>query len=159
MPPRRAARNEPAFLALEREVRGLFHQLRAAAEAIHAPHDALPIPLRGVLESLHRDGPTTVPALARARPVSRQYVQTIVNALLDEGLVETRDNPGHRRSSLVALTASGRRRFEAIQARERRIVARLELGATDAELREAARVLRAVRRALARRRPPREPRG
>lgn len=156
VPPRRAAPDEPAFESLGREVRGLFHQLRAAAEGIHAEHGGLPVAQRAVLESLHRDGPTSVPALARARPVSRQHIQVLVNALLAEGLVETTPNPGHRRSPLVALTRAGAKRFSEMRARERRALARLELGASEAELRTATRVLQAVRVALARRWPSRE---
>jgi DNA-binding MarR family transcriptional regulator len=146
---------ESAFDQLGREVRGLFHQLRAAAETIHADHDALPIAQRAILESLHRDGPATVPALARARPVSRQHVQILVNALAGVGLVETRPNPGHRRSPLVALTPAGRRRFVSMRARERRAVGAQRLPVTDAEMRAAANVLRALRAHLAGALPPR----
>jgi len=52
---------------------------------------------RGVLRSLARLGPQTVPQMAGARPVSRQHIQTIVNALAADGLVETIDNPAHKR--------------------------------------------------------------
>jgi DNA-binding MarR family transcriptional regulator len=144
------APDEPAFDALGREVRRLFHQLRASAEAIHEEQGSLPIAQRAVLESLHRDGAATVPALARARPVSRQHIQALVNALREAGLVETRPNPAHRRSPLVALTPAGRRRFLAMRARERRALATRRLPASDAEMRGAARVLRALRGHLAR---------
>ena len=117
-----AAPPDSAFDDLGLEVRRLFNQLRAAAETIHADHEALPIAQRAILESLHRDGPATVPALARARPVSRQHVQILVNALAGAGLVETRPNPGHRRSPFVALTPAGRRLFTAMRTRERRAV-------------------------------------
>jgi hypothetical protein len=36
---------------------------------------------RGVLKGLDRLGPQTVPQMARARPVSRQHIQTLVNRL------------------------------------------------------------------------------
>ena len=150
---KRPAPDEPAFELLGREVRGLFHQLRASAEAIHAAPAGLPIAQRAVLESLDREGPATVPALARARPVSRQHLQALVNAHLEAGLVETRLNPAHRRSALVALTPAGRRRFAAIRARERHALARRKLPASDIELREAARILRALREHLARKWP------
>lgn len=152
---RRGDPGEEAFEALGREVRGLFHQLRATGEAIHAAHDALPVSQRAVLESLHRDGPATVPALARARPVSRQHIQVLVNALLEAGLVEAAENPGHRRSPQIALTAAGRRRFEAMRARERRALAGQPLPVSAAELRSAARVLRVLRTHLAEAWPPR----
>ncbi len=152
---RRGSPGEEAFDALGREVRGLFHQLRATGEAIHAAHGGLPVSQRGVLESLYRDGPATVPALARARPVSRQHIQVLVNALLEAGLVETAENPGHRRSPQIALTVAGRRRFEAMRLRERRALEAQRLPVSAAELRAAARVLRALRTHLARALPPR----
>ena len=155
MPRRSEATDETPFDTLGREVRGLFHQLRATAEAIHEERGGLPVAQRAVLESLHRGGPATVPALARARPVSRQHIQVLVNALLEEGLVETLENPGHRRSPLVALTAAGRKRFEEMRARERRALAKPGLPVSDAEMRAAARVLRALREHLARAWPPR----
>ena len=56
--------------------------------------------------------------MARARPVSRQHIQVIVDRLLAQGLVELRDNPAHRKSSLVALTTKGRQMMKTITARE-----------------------------------------
>src|SRR3954464_3148661 len=88
---------ESAFDALTREVRLTFHQLKAAAEALHADPDGLGAAHRGVLESLHRDGAQSVPALARARPVSRQHIQVLANRLLELRLVETVQNPAHQR--------------------------------------------------------------
>lgn len=155
MPRRRDAPPEAPFDALGREVRGLFHQMKAAAEAIHEGRGGLPVAQRAVLESLCREGPATVPALARARPVSRQHIQVLVNALLAEGLAETRENPGHRRSPLVAATDEGRRRFAEMRAREGRALARQALPVSDAELRSATRVLRARREHLAHAWPPR----
>ncbi len=70
----------------------------------------------GVLRTLVREGPQTVPAIARARPVSRQHCQTIVNGLAAQGMVETLDNPRHRKSKLVRATDAGRARFEAMTA-------------------------------------------
>src|SRR5215203_1468558 len=113
------AKKTAAFERLAREVRLAFHELRAAAEALQHDPEGLTAGHRGVLESLTRDGPRTVPALARARPVSRQHIQVLVNRLLELGLVETRQNPAHERSSLVALTPAGARRFEAMHRRER----------------------------------------
>jgi len=66
----------------------------------------------GVLRSLVREGPQTVPEIARSRPVSRQHCQTIANALAAQGMVEFVDNPRHRKSKLVCATDAGRARFE-----------------------------------------------
>ena len=137
-----------AFVELVDETRGLFHRLRHTAEAIH--HDAaISAGQRAILESLQREGALTVPAMARARPVSRQHVQTLVNELLDRGYVELADNPAHKRSRLVRLTAAGREVVRAIERRERRIIDRLEAPVSAEEMRAAASVLRTLRDSLA----------
>lgn len=138
-----------AFECLAREVRLTFHALRAAAEALHDDADGLTPAHRGVLESLHRDGPRTVPALARARPVSRQHIQVLVNRLLELGLVETAANPTHERSSLIALTPAGAKRFEAMQRRERRAFGQAKLPVSETRMNETAETLRRLREFLA----------
>jgi DNA-binding MarR family transcriptional regulator len=68
----------------------------------------------GVLRSLRLEGPQTVPALARSRPVSRQHVQTLADAMAADGLVAYQPNPAHKRSQLVTLTAKGEQVYEAL---------------------------------------------
>jgi DNA-binding MarR family transcriptional regulator len=137
-----------SFEQLAREVRRMFHQLAATAEALHGSEDGLGVPHRGVLESLWRDGDQTVPALARARPVSRQHIQVLVNALLEHDLVENVPNPAHQRSPLIRLTPAGRARFEAM--RERELLAfRGKLPVTHSEIDQATAVLAKLRAYLA----------
>lgn len=69
----------------------------------------------GVLRSLVKEGPQTVPEMARTRPVSRQHCQTICNALEAQGLVEFVENPKHKRSKLVRPTKKGRDRFQSMK--------------------------------------------
>ena len=69
----------------------------------------------GVLHSLVAEGPQTVPQLARTRPVSRQHIQKIANELMEAGLIESVPNPAHRRSRLLAITASGRAEYERVR--------------------------------------------
>lgn len=68
----------------------------------------------GLLRSLKDHGPQTVPALARMRPVSRQHIQTLADAMAADGLVAFRPNPAHRRSPLVAMTPKGEQVYEAL---------------------------------------------
>lgn len=49
--------------------------------------------------------------LARNMGLNRQGVQRIVNEMRDDGLVELRPNPHHRRAHLVALTQRGEDAF------------------------------------------------
>ena len=131
------------------ETVALFHQLTHAAARIHrqGAHSAA---RRGVLRSLAAGGPQTVPSLARARPVSRQHIQMLVNALKHDRLVEVVPNPSHRRSSLIRLTRRGRTSIDAMARREQRVFGRIGLGVSDRRLRAAAGVLRHVRRSLER---------
>lgn len=105
-----------ALTRLIRELRTGYHRLTRLATALGADLGLTP-PQRAVLEGLAA-GPRTVPDLARERGVSRQHIQTLANALAEAGLVETADNPAHRRSPLYRLTAAGRARFDALVARE-----------------------------------------
>jgi DNA-binding MarR family transcriptional regulator len=138
---------DPAFDALVAETIALFHRLRAAAEQVHR-QGKLSGARRGVLRGLERLGPQTVPQMARARPVSRQHIQMLVNGLEAEGLVELANNPAHKRSRLVRLTARGRHLVDAMDRRERALLARFPVGMSESRLRGAASVLRFVREAL-----------
>jgi len=51
--------------------------------------------------------------LARNMGLNRQGVQRIVNEMREDGLVELRRNPHHRRAHLVALTNRGEEAFAA----------------------------------------------
>ncbi|MDX2380211.1 MAG: MarR family transcriptional regulator [Acidimicrobiia bacterium] len=134
-------------LTLMDEVRLLMHAAARFVEELHTDLD-VSTPERAVLEFLVRNGSTTVPDIARARGVSRQHIQTIVNGLLARSLVQTAINPAHRRSSLLVLTAGGSALIEEMLDRERLVMAdRLE-GITEASMTEAADVLAAVRSRL-----------
>lgn len=77
-----------------------------------------PVGVRAVLDQLRREGERTVPQMARAQGLSRQFVQRMVNDARAAGYVDLRDNPAHQRSSLVALTQPGREAIDAVTARE-----------------------------------------
>lgn len=134
----------PALVALFQETTALFHWLQAASEALHGP-GPWSEGLRSILCEIHRAGPQTVPQLARRRPASRQYVQTLVNRLLTEGYVELARNPGHRRSHLVRLTPRGVSFLEAMERREAELLERVPLHVSAEDVRAAAETLRAVR--------------
>lgn len=138
---------EHELQTLFRETTSLFHCLQVAAAAVHK-QDQLTASMRGVLLGLVERGPQTVPHMARLRPTSRQHIQVIVNRLLDAGLVSTVDNPDHRRSKLVRLTATGKRTVAAMQSREAALFARADIPVTAAEVASAAQTLRSVRATL-----------
>jgi len=126
------------------EVRMLFHTLKVAAEGLHAG-SRVTVPMRGVLEGLARLGPQTVPSMARARPVSRQHIQVIVNELLNQKLVETRENAAHKSSQLIALTPKGAECIQRMKEREQGVLMKCRMQVSEKDLTCAAQSLRAVR--------------
>jgi DNA-binding MarR family transcriptional regulator len=129
------------------ETRRLFHRLANAADRAHSDL-GLTASQRAVLEALSRDGPQTVPQIARAKGVSRQHIQTIANALAEAGLIAARDNPAHRRSPLLTLSLDGERCFQRVQAREQAILAQLAQRFRLADLETTAHTLQAASQLL-----------
>ena len=129
------------------ETRLLFNTLKLWAEGVH-PGSEITLPMRAVLELLLLEGAAPVPAMARARSVSRQHIQQQVDALVDKGLVERRENPAHRRSPLIGLSDKGRAWIQTMRSEELDALARLQSGVSDDAVSEAAQVLAAWRAAL-----------
>jgi DNA-binding MarR family transcriptional regulator len=126
------------------ETTALCHRLRAVAGDLHGA-DVPSAGRRGILRSLDSLSSQTVPQLARARPVSRQHVQMLVNGLLLDGLIVAGDNPAHRKSPLLQLTPQGKRQLEAMREREVRLLAKARLGLDEEQIDRAVDTLRAVR--------------
>jgi len=61
----------------------------------------------GLLRSLDERGDQTVAALARSRPVARQWIQRLANQLSRQGMLEFVDNPDHKRAKLMRITPAG----------------------------------------------------
>ena len=87
------------------------------------------------------DRPLTVPQIARRMGIPRQSVQASVNRLLADGLVETLDNPDHRRSPLIRPTELGEARYLALRRRQARWIDELAKGLEVEDLQTATRVL------------------
>ncbi len=135
-----------AFTDLVDEVRLLFHSMSRLVDVVHAGQ--VSAPGRAVLEYLVHNGDTTVPRIAEARGVSRQHIQAIVNELIDNELIVLRDNPAHRRSRLVALTAGGHAAISDMAQVERDLLAPVMATVTASALAEARTTLHTVRRGL-----------
>ena len=129
-----------AIETIARDIRRLFHLLKAVANALHADL-GISASMRAVLESLALNGPSTVPQIARARPVTRQHIQMIVDELLKARLVELRPNPAHKRSALVALTPAGESAFATMRRREAVLLDQLAVNLDRADTAAAIRVL------------------
>jgi DNA-binding MarR family transcriptional regulator len=117
------------LLVLAREAHAQWQALNARRSASRATTNAE----RGVLEILVRDGAQSVPAIARARLVSRQHIQTLVDDLIGKRLVELQPNPAHKTSPLVDVTMEGERAYTTAASGEADILDAIapELAKTD----------------------------
>ncbi len=87
------------------------------------------------------DRALTVPQIARRMGLTRQSVQASVNRLRNDGLIEAEQNPDHRRSPLIRLTALGTAKYERLHRRQVEWANALADGLAVSELATAASVL------------------
>jgi DNA-binding MarR family transcriptional regulator len=99
----------------------------------------------GVMRSLQLEGPQSVAQIARARPVARQAVQRMADALAAEGLIEWIDNPTHKRAKLARLTPAGEALLGSIQETLRSAAERIAARFDERTLNSTLRLIRAVR--------------
>lgn len=125
------------------EARALSNRLKQSVRSIH--RDDLPMGALAILQSLEQDASLTVPQIARHRSTSRQNVQIIVNGLASAGFVEFVENPAHKRSDLLRLTARGAKLLADAVTREAAFLARLLPHIAEAQVLSAAKLLRKLR--------------
>lgn len=126
-------------------------QLAQRLRALGKKHGAVTIwggGLWGLLRSLHQQGPQTVPMLARSRPVARQRVQRLANEMVEAGLVVFIDNPHHRRSKLLTLSAKGRATLAMLDARLVKLAGRLSGELPTRDISRALATLRSIARSI-----------
>jgi DNA-binding MarR family transcriptional regulator len=92
--------------------------------------------------------PQPVAWLARSMGLNRQGVQRLVNEMIEDGLVETRPNPHHRRAHHVVLTKRGRDAYEAAARLQAPWVTDLVKGLSCDEIATALRVAATLRARL-----------
>ncbi len=112
--------SEDSLQALIQEVQQLQQQLTAMADAVQRV-TGLSKSERRVIHLL-AEGPRTVPDLAQEQAVSRQFIQTVVNALAGRGLVTFKVNPRHKRSRLLVATHQGLDAWERARQHENRVM-------------------------------------
>ena len=96
----------------------------------------------GFMRSLALLGPLTVPRIARMRPTSRQRMQRLADELAAEGLVKFIDNPKHRRSKLVQLTAKGDARYRELNVRLLAIASTMGVALSESDIRKTTEIVR-----------------
>ena len=125
-------------------IRRLFRAL--ADRADRYLHDSgLSAADRAVLEFLYPDQALTVPAIARRYQVTRQHVQATANRLLDRDLLQTAENPRHKRSPLLRLSERGQHLFMRIRRREQQLLDELF---ADIQIADIATTRRTLQRLL-----------
>jgi DNA-binding MarR family transcriptional regulator len=107
------------------QVRRLFQRLRDMSEELLAG-TGINTSQRALLEFLHRQQPQTVPQIAREKSVSRQHIQSVANELLALKLISSTQNPDHKRSHHLRLTAKGKSLFETIRKKETVLIKHME---------------------------------
>lgn len=142
-PQTRAARLAEVYVALGPVYRRVARLVEQDEQV-----SGLSVGVRNVLDQLRRDGDRTVPQLARAQDLSRQYTQRMVDQAATDGLVELAPNPAHRRSRLVHLTPTGAAAITAVLERELSLLERVGGDLTAAELDGTLRVLHHMDQAL-----------
>jgi DNA-binding MarR family transcriptional regulator len=129
------------------EVNALAIRLRHPA-SLRGQADVLPAAVRAVLQILQRDGPLSVPSIARSKSTSRQNVQIIVNRLKAIGVVELSPNPAHKRSELVSITEAGASVLTKAEGLHASTVERLAAELSKAELVSCLESIQKLRGAL-----------
>ena len=142
-PQTRAARLAEVYVALGPVYRRVARLVEQDEQV-----SGLSVGVRNVLDQLRRDGDRTVPQLARAQDLSRQYTQRMVDQAATDGLVELAPNPAHRRSRLVRLTPAGTAAITSVIDRELSLLTRVGGDLTAAELDGTLRVLHHMDQAL-----------
>lgn len=128
---------------LANSIRRTYNRLRHATDQIHEKVE-LSAPKRTLLMDISREGPQTVPMLASLRYVSRQIIQTQVNELIELGLLATKNNPEHKRSSLIVLTGKARHLVKQMKQEEQRFLQEIGWLPERAELTKCLEVLDAI---------------
>ena len=123
------------------EVRLLYQSLVQIGEEIHEGSN-ISMGMRAVLEYLDRNGAATVPHMARARRVTRQRIQTLVNSLLEVYQVKSISNPASKRSPLITLSKTGKRTIRDMRRLEGK---NISVTISDGNLVQATRVLTQLR--------------
>ncbi|MEZ5709920.1 MAG: helix-turn-helix domain-containing protein [Blastomonas sp.] len=126
---------------LQGRLRGLFAGLDSAAGLSRMEMTVL----TAVAEA---ERAPTVPQIGRSLGHPRQVVQRAANTLIEAGLIDTRDNPDHKRAMLLVATDRGRAMKQAANAQAAEIAQGVMPWLDAGEVREAARLLERIRKGL-----------
>lgn len=129
------------------ETIALYHRIRWVSEQVYG-EEGRSTARRGILRGLVRYGAQTVPALARARSVTRQHVQEVVDALIEHDLVSLEANPAHKRSLLVRATSAGEALVREMDEIDNRVLSTVSDAVSIRDMELTVRTLRTLRNAF-----------
>lgn len=124
--------NENNKAALILTIKNLYKEINKISNT-YLHYDDLNVSQRLILEELLHQT-LTVPQIAKSHNVSRQHIQTNVNALLKKELIKSKENSNHKRSRLMELTSKGKQLFTEIEDFEQRFIADLLSEITQKEI-------------------------
>jgi DNA-binding MarR family transcriptional regulator len=132
------------MLNVSKEVVNLFNYMSYTATLLHGQGE-MTSGRRAILLDLAENGAQTVPQLARKRHRTRQNIQSYVNQLLNEKLVQVLINPDHKRSTLISISTEGRKKIESMVQMEKDLLSSIPAKIDLAELENTAQILRKLK--------------
>lgn len=97
-----------------------------------------------ILDTIQRHGCRTVPEIAAWRGVARQSVQSVVNKLVDTGLVHQKENPDHKLSPILVLAPDGHAHYDEVRELMCAKYRAARPGLADGDLEAAERVIAVI---------------
>lgn len=128
-------------IRLNSRLRSVFGTARAGC----ALNDSEHMVLNAVVEAGQAP---TVAQIGRSMGQARQLVQRAANSLREAGLIESCDNPDHKRAALLRPTPAGIALKREIDMRADAIAAELVPGLDGGEIRAAAAALQDIRKQI-----------
>ncbi|MGD8836581.1 MAG: MarR family transcriptional regulator [Desulfobacteraceae bacterium] len=132
---------------LFRELFALHGVLSKLVDTVHTQAGMNTSKLK-IINTLLQFGSATVPDIAAHLDVSRQFVQTVCNDLLDQEYLLFSENPRHKRSKLITLTDAGRLAYSKAQDNEYRLIERLLPDIDSQRAGRACEILKQIRKAI-----------
>lgn len=126
------------------EIRLTYNLLAQLTDNLHT-EEGVTVGMRAVMEFLQKNGPHTVPEIARARGVTRQRIQILANELIDTDLVTVETNPAHKRSSKLSLSETGTKTMARLTKKEASLLNRQTWPERTKDIASATRVIRGIR--------------
>ena len=145
--PRKLRKSTVGVRGVVDETIALYHRMRWISEQVYGD-EGRSTARRGILRGLVRYGAQTVPALARARSVTRQHVQEVVDALLAHDLVVLEPNPAHKRTPLVRATQNGEALVREMDEIDAGVLGAVSNAVPPRDMELTARTLRTLRNAF-----------